>query len=401
MIVFHDTELAIQRMRDFYDNKLYEYYPNFQPNQACILPFPSITPHDRIPVNERNEFTFFGRENMTQLRDWIISSEVRKRRVIRGNVGGGKSMKIAATVVELMRPRYLEDSEGHRYKINPHFHRVVYIPDCKDISESLEESLLSAVRLAFPESTFKQDFLNAFSQEKDYQRAFLRSFLSQQAVLVDSKIIFIYDGFNHFEPFTIDKMSQALGNIAAEQRTFLLNIASYGACIIALSSQNETSFKEDAKDFRIDGGLTDTEWNGWKTREPFTVLGGFDQDILKDYTGLIPILLSKLAGLNGTIEERFSLYERDPDVKSFGGQAVRNEIQNFTDNIFEKWNKESNKRKTHVEMMKNALVGRPNGVGYASELMDHRYFYFRDGVIYPICGFVKRIISNYIPSKEA
>jgi hypothetical protein len=228
------------------------------PTKLLMLPFPSVLFVSRMPVDDIGSFYYLGRESLVEpLTQRIANLPSQNTLHVLGNIGSGKSHLIAASVLKL------------RCQFG---RRVIYIADCKESSSSMfEHRILQSVHLAFSEVA---DFNTSLYDATDKQaiRDYITQFLLQKKKSEVPSIVFILDGYNFFELSTLGKLPSATQLKVQSHVDFILPLARMvGSLVLA---QNPSCFGGSRPDnvFNVYGGLTDTEWNGWKNYPPYSVL---------------------------------------------------------------------------------------------------------------------------------
>ena len=352
------------------------------PTSAAFLPA-----NRRFMVSEVGSlhiplFRWFGRSKLEEL-----IKEVNKRisnleagLLMTGNIGAGKSHLLAAYAIYLHCLRILKVEKAYR---------VVYLASSSSVSDQITSYVLNALRLTFPEEDFSTcpvDDMQAHS--------WIDNFLSSQS---KRSIVFIYDDWNGFEDFLtgkkqdeyINAVARWLRGIAVGQ--FRIEVAHTDSLVNPFSSRCELA------EYSLFGGISEAEWAQWKSSDHFPLfksMSAEDEDDLKYYTGLIPLILTRLNQYEvSTLNDAYERFEMDDSV-GVGGAWIRGALSEYSNQMIQK-----NGYSRYYKNMAYAISGQQNGYSYKQ--YDHRFFYLDGLVLKPIGGYVVYAITDVLGKLDA
>ena len=291
-----------------------------------------------------------------------------------GNVGAGKSHNLAALVF------YLRTIPRGTLSKNID---VVYIPSCLQLFQADTRNLRRALIETFPAEADQLRGLETWDG--------LVKFVEQQP---RRSILFIFDDYNYV--IGEAKLLSAEQGRRVEFRQKLDTLACDQYQIQAISAFSESLMKLSSSDTALAkvtlyGGLTDDEWRVWKQGQAFFKdLSDEDEEKLKDFTGLIPLYLKEIAGMDGD----FDLESRiDNFFLGVGaGSTILSNLKRSSENFIQLLGDD----KTFYDQMSKAVC---EVQGLIDErYYDHRYFYCDDSdhTLKPVCGFVRKWMSRYL-----
>jgi hypothetical protein len=340
-----------------------------------------------IPNSRFCSYRWFGRAKLADIYDHIQEQlpqiNHRGMRVI-GNIGAGKSHILPTYVVYLHFLRLLNVANTPR---------VVYLSLFSDDTvRSIWSFVLSALKLTFPDHDF-----STCPNNNDAAREWILNFINQQPV---DSIVFIFDDWNFFEDHisggtgTLESMREIAGKLC--QMTF------HQYRVEALSARSKSLSTRSARhhlpDFELYGGITDGEWLQWKASGQFplfaTLTDPQEEQELKYFTGLVPLLLTRLGTYGkASLKEAYSEFENDT-VLGAGGQWMYSSLREFSMPYLD--NEHHVDVDIYYSTMSAAIIG--NKTPFSGLALYDRRFFFRDKdhVVKPIAGCISKMIVSII-----
>jgi hypothetical protein len=276
---------------------------------------------------------------------------------LHGTQGYGKSHLLAALVC------YLAAQDE----------RVVYIPDCRAMVKEPVEYLQSAMLFAWADDiTTQKEIITLKTKEE------IRDFFESE-----TDVIFVVDQMNAFKEST-QKMKDV---------DEWLESLSYGHKKVYSSSANNTDYlwrsPNSYIELRVYGGLNEAEMAQWWKQHDNIDRGGYAEDEVEDVTGCIPLLLDKCV-----VDGKIDLTVEDLCLINEKAAAFVRHVRRLTKSDPDRWN-------WYREYVTACFCQKSISSGWTDDLdlIDHRYFFQRNGHGDYTCGLVRNAVAGVLLNK--
>lgn len=285
-----------------------------------------------------------------------------------GNVGGGKSYRLAALSVYL---RYLrrQDSSSRR---------VVYVSSSERLCNDLHRWMRRVLLLAFADDSALMLEIGA-CESWDQLIAFVQLQKSKS-------IVFIIDQWNKIEER--QDIKEKLVNLVDQQ--MLIRAISAGApgATAMPSTVQSRGGADTAVDVTLFGGLSDVEWKEWLTAGEFSGWTPEHIDRFEELTGRIPLYIWEcISSIGSSAAEKMNKFEQEMGSKAYGHLFV-----------YSQRNVQNDDMSTYFKMMSAAVGGTPCEV--VPGLYDQRYFYKSDNFLVAVSHLARRIMTEILFDKS-
>ncbi|CAB5310535.1 unnamed protein product [Rhizophagus irregularis] len=362
--------------------KLDEDESNYSnPKKLLSLPFPypgQKKPIDRFAINDNGFFNFMGRKEFKNVLTTINkfrSGTGYMKLFVYGTVGYGKSHILSAIACFLFRTG----------------RRVVYIPDCRQLSVDPIDYVKSALFLAYHDDDAKINEINSCENFEDITNFCKKLQFKEQ-------LYFIIDQMN-----ALDENDNTGVNIDVKTqiRRDLDKMANHHYYIMSSSANNKTMLHLMAKQtgelkIKLFGGFDEEEMKEWwNSHNPdLPAMDGQQIRQIEDITGKIPLFLNFLLE-SGHKNFEGALEHLNQKLNSI----IQRPMTKFSEYILSKGN--NHNWELHVQVMSSFLTSKSPPLGYGFDDYDHRYFYIDDNdICHYVCGLARDSMANYLYGKD-
>ncbi|CAG8622720.1 10701_t:CDS:2 [Funneliformis caledonium] len=351
------------------------------PKNSLSLPFPflgSKKPVERFAFNDDEFFTFMGRREFKNVLDEInkLRTSYYMEMFIYGTMGYGKSYILSAITCYLFRVKK----------------RVVYLPDCRDLSFDPVDYIKSALFLTYVNDLEEINRISLCETLGDIVD-FFKS--------VDERLYFIIDQVNALDGDDTGITPQT----KIEIRGIINKIRNIHFCIKSASANNEWALRYKRKQtneikMALYGGLKEDEMLEWWVRHGHLLDHDERENQMKeieDITGCVPLFLRYfLESYNDNSDETFD-FRKNHLIENLES-IIKPNLDQFSLNKFViKYD-----QNRYVEVMTSFMTNTKLPI-HKEDDYDHRYFYVKRKTRYDryevghyICGLTRNYIAEFL-----
>eukprot|EP01116_Phalansterium_solitarium_P020499 TRINITY_DN6078_c0_g1_i1.p1 TRINITY_DN6078_c0_g1~~TRINITY_DN6078_c0_g1_i1.p1 ORF type:complete len:698 (-),score=179.78 TRINITY_DN6078_c0_g1_i1:92-2185(-) len=340
-------------------------------------------------------FRFMGRKDFQELHrrvERLGNAGGRKRLLLYGAIGWGKSYMLAALVTLLFKRRLDGDVAVPR---------VVYLPDCAELlsPDSRAAYLRRALLLAFADSPDGSALLHDCDTVEDLAR-FCNSY--------EARLIVVADQFNKLEDPAdgqpADTLPVAQRKCDARDLLVTLQIPDGHTVVVAASANNRTAQEARKKQVAFEimqlfEGLDKVEMTQWYKHydDRLPTMDGFDKERFEDATGRLPLLLSTILLDHSS---RGMVFEDAWDAR-FGPVAAKisNTLLEFSRALFDR--NLAKQTEAHRQLLLACVKG--TVVHYpGDDLYDHQYLYIDENSLLgrTVCGVARDTATRILVEND-